>query len=90
MRTQLVAARAVAEELVRLATDDDAPEYEEIAGPRAEWLVEMARLIDPKVEEAGGDEPSANGALLPGKDAILAGPTFVDWLGRPIATVEDQ
>jgi uncharacterized protein YbjT (DUF2867 family) len=105
MRTQLVAARAVAEELVRLATDppptrpapsarphpdDDAPAYEEIAGPRAEWLVEMARLIDPNVQESGGDEPSANGALLPGQDAILAGPTFVDWLDRPKATVEDQ
>jgi hypothetical protein len=90
MRTQLVAARAVAEELVRLAIDDDAPAYEEIAGPRPESLVEMARLIDPDVQESGGDEPSASGALLPGEDAILAGPTFADWLGRPVATVEDQ
>jgi uncharacterized protein YbjT (DUF2867 family) len=90
MHTQLVAARAVAEELVRLATDDDAPAYEEIAGPRPESLVEMARLIDPDVRESEGDEPSASGALLPGQDAILAGPTFVDWLDRPKATVEDQ
>lgn len=90
MRTQPVAARAVAEELVRLATDDDAPAYQEIAGPRPEWLVEMARLIDPDVQESGGDEPSANGALLPGEDAILAGPTFADWLDHPKSTVEDQ
>jgi uncharacterized protein YbjT (DUF2867 family) len=95
MRTQLVAARTVAEELVALAVEDDRPGYEEIAGPREERLVEMAKLIDAGVEEA--DDPNnpdadlfADGALLPGPDAILAGPTFADWLDRPEATVEDQ
>src|SRR5438034_2146716 len=48
MRTQLVAARTVAEALADLATGDE-PAYEgplpEIAGPREESLVEMAMLL---------------------------------------------
>jgi uncharacterized protein YbjT (DUF2867 family) len=95
MQTQLVAARSVAEELVRLAIEDGAPEYEEIAGPRVERLIEIAHLIDPDVKEA--DDPNdpdadlfASGGLLPNEGAILAGPTFADWLDRPKATVEDQ
>ena len=45
MRTQLVAARAVAEELVRFAVDDDAPDDAEVAGPREENLAAMATLL---------------------------------------------
>jgi uncharacterized protein YbjT (DUF2867 family) len=52
MRTQLVAARTVAEALADLATDDAAPAqteegtpFPEIAGPREESLVEAARLL---------------------------------------------
>src|SRR5918992_164760 len=94
MRTQLVAARTVAQALATLATgaeSESSGEILEIAGPRAENLVEMASLLaarrgDPaRVEEAG--DPSdpdaellANGALLPGPDAVLAGPTFEEWL----------
>jgi uncharacterized protein YbjT (DUF2867 family) len=50
MRTQLVAARTVAEALVDMATDPEAvpapagEPFAEIAGPRAESLAEMARL----------------------------------------------
>src|SRR5436190_6962763 len=44
MRTQLVAARTVAEALVDLATDSGSA-FSEIAGPREESLVEMARLL---------------------------------------------
>jgi uncharacterized protein YbjT (DUF2867 family) len=103
MRTQLVAARTVAEALADLATlSDSAPAgtrtapIPEIAGPRAESLVEMARLFaarrgDPVRIEAGtlpgGDPDSAlceQGALLPGPHATLAGPTFEEWLeGEP-------
>jgi uncharacterized protein YbjT (DUF2867 family) len=96
MRTQLVAARTVAEVLSDLATDSapTPPASEppvEIAGPREESLVKMAMLLaahcgDPvRIEEASDpDDPDrdvyANGALLPGRDAILAGPSFEEWL----------
>jgi uncharacterized protein YbjT (DUF2867 family) len=90
MRTQLVAARTVAEALVDLARDPDAPgdgPLPEIAGPREERLVEAARLFAPelRVEEAiSADDPDAelyaNGSLLPGPHAKLAGPTFAEWV----------
>ena len=94
MRTQLVAARTVAEALVELATGPDssfspgAPILE-VAGPREESLVEMAALLaarrgDDVRIEADSSDPNAQlyeeGALLPGPDAILAGPTFAEWL----------
>ncbi len=95
MRTQLVAARTVAEALADLATgpvpDASGAPILEIAGPREERLVEVARLVaarrgDPaRVEETtNADDPDAeryaNGTLLPGPDATLAGPTFEEWL----------
>ncbi len=99
MRTQLVAARTVAEALADLATrPDSAPSagpngapFPEIAGPREENLVEMAKLLvarrgDPvRIEVAsGGADPDGeaytSGALLPGPHATLAGPTFEEWL----------
>ena len=94
MRTQLVAARTVAEALADLATGP-APEtpgaISEVAGPREENLVEAARLL---AAHRGGpvrvepvSDPSnpeltlfESGALLPGPDARLAGPTFEQWL----------
>ena len=94
MRIQPVAARAVAELLVDLATDPDsaagAPMVE-IAGPREEELVEMAtRLVARRgdaVRIEGFSDPSdpdsklyESGAMLPGPGAILAGPTFQEWL----------
>ena len=95
MRTQLVSARTVAQALATLATapesDSQSDQILEIAGPRAENLVEMASLLaarrgDPaRVEEISGQsDPDtgllANGALLPGPYATLAGPTFEEWL----------
>ena len=95
LRTQLVAARTVAEALVDLATATDA-EFEaaetiEIAGPREYRLVEAARLLAERrgdglrVEETidpsdPDSERYANGAALPGPNAKLAGPTFEEWL----------
>jgi uncharacterized protein YbjT (DUF2867 family) len=95
MRTQLVAARTVAEALVDLTVSPEPRSSEapipEIAGPREESLVEMAKLLaahrgDP-VQVEGVLDPAnpdselfANGALLPGPDATLAGPTFEEWL----------
>jgi uncharacterized protein YbjT (DUF2867 family) len=99
MRTQLVAASAVGEILADLATapDDElgfgeSTAMAEVAGPRVETLVEMARLVaerrgDPTRVEERSDladpdhELLANGGLLPGPNAILRGPTFQEWLG---------
>jgi uncharacterized protein YbjT (DUF2867 family) len=93
MRTQLVAARAVAEVLADLATEPGADQGPviEVAGPREESLVEAATLlaarrgypskIEGVVNLADPDhELNENGALLPGPGAILAGPTFQEWL----------
>jgi uncharacterized protein YbjT (DUF2867 family) len=97
MRTQLVAARSVAEALANVATAPTFAQQEgpalEIAGPRAENLVDAATLLaakrgHPAKVEVGMSaafpdpdaEANANGALLPGPGAILAGPTYESWL----------
>jgi uncharacterized protein YbjT (DUF2867 family) len=65
--------------------------FSEIAGPREESLVDLAMLLtsrrgDPvKVEGVSNTadpdrEIYESGALLPGPGAILAGPTFEEWL----------
>ena len=94
MRTQLVAARAVGEVLADLATVPELPRapFTEVAGPREESMVEAAALLaarrghPAKIEGVTNlDDPdhelNENGALLPGPGAILAGPTFAEWLG---------
>ena len=92
MRTQLVAAQIVGEELARLATDPGASNGRilEIAGPREESLVEAAALVAARrggpARVEGVDAPGPDSALyeaggaLPGPDATLAGPTFEEWL----------
>jgi uncharacterized protein YbjT (DUF2867 family) len=99
MRTQLVAARTVAQALADLATDprsapapgSAAAPILEIAGPRAENLVDaatrLARRRGDRVRIEGvsnPDDPDSalyeTGALLPGPNATLAGPTFQEWL----------
>jgi uncharacterized protein YbjT (DUF2867 family) len=98
MRTQLVAAHTVAEALADLATGPDSAPVPgsagalipEIAGPREESMVEMARLLvarhgDPVRIEGVRDPADVDhlyeaGALLPGPHATLAGPTFAEWL----------
>jgi hypothetical protein len=94
MRTQLIAARTVAEELVRLAVTapaDGDPVTTEIAGPREESLPVVAQLLLDRqgggVRVQAGSDPSdeterlwAEGALLPGEGAKLAGPTYEEWL----------
>ena len=110
MRTQLVAARTVAEALAELATvPDSAPPgaraapIREIAGPRAESLVEIARLLAAhrgdalRIEEVTDPaDPDSDlyegGELLPGPHATLAGPSFEEWLeseaaNRPVVSL---
>jgi uncharacterized protein YbjT (DUF2867 family) len=97
MRTQLVAARTVAAAIVELATENrpvratgQGPIWE-IAGPREERLADAARRLaahhgDPvRVEEVDAPDPLfENGGSLPGPDAVLAGPTFDEWLGAHV------
>lgn len=89
--TQLVACRAVAEELADLATAPTAPgiPIPEIAGPREESMAEAAQLLGARrgVKVVGVDgsgmpdaDLAAAGAFLPGPHAKLAGPTFQEWL----------
>ena len=94
MRTQLVAARSVAEALADLVDEaDSAPlgnPTAEVAGPREESLIEAARLLaayrgDGLRIEAGESFPDPEGlytagAVLPGPLAKLAGPTYEEWL----------
>ena len=102
MRTQVIAARTVAEALAAMATSPQAEfvaaraaesagaPIPELAGPREENLASLARLVaagrgdQVRIEEvtaAGPDsQAAADGSLLPGPHAKLAGPTFEDWL----------
>jgi uncharacterized protein YbjT (DUF2867 family) len=101
MRTQLVAARAVAEALVELATASDEEfadeRIREVAGPREENLVEMAKLVAARrgnglrVEVGSGlpgqdSDLDQTDARLPGPDATLAGPTFEEWFETTVAS----
>ena len=104
MRTQLVAARTVAETLADVALDEPGTPgagqahspIVEIAGPREERLAEMATLLvarrGQQLTVQGVSDPAdpdgelyASGALLPGPGAILAGPTFADWLDAELS-----
>jgi uncharacterized protein YbjT (DUF2867 family) len=95
--TQLVAARTVAEALVNLANGSgpargsSGPPFPEIAGPREENLLDVAKLLaarrgdSVRVERASDPAfPESHlyetGALLPSPHATLAGPTFEEWL----------
>jgi uncharacterized protein YbjT (DUF2867 family) len=98
MRTQLVAARSVAEALADLVDEaDSAPlgnPIAEVAGPREESLLEAAKLFTAKrgnglrveageiFEDPEGFYPA--GAVLPGPLAKLAGPTYEEWLNREL------
>jgi uncharacterized protein YbjT (DUF2867 family) len=96
MRTQLVAARSVAEALADLIDEaDSAPlgnPVAEVAGPREESLIEAAELLAARRGnglriEAGEffEDPEGlylAGAVLPGPIAKLAGPTYEEWLSE--------
>jgi uncharacterized protein YbjT (DUF2867 family) len=91
MQTQVVYARTVAEELADLVVNGEptGPRVE-IAGPRAERLGDLARMVAEQRGESlqvfettdyfPDGELYDSGAALPGPDAKLAGPTFEEWL----------
>ncbi|WP_433730508.1 SDR family oxidoreductase [Nocardia sp. CA-129566] len=95
MKTQLVAARSVAEALVDLAVhplpESSAGPFPEIAGPRAETMASAAALLaarrgTPAEIREVSDPDNAdreifeNGTLLASPHAVLAGPTFAEWV----------
>ena len=95
MRTQLVAAKSVAGALVELAINPYSAQVgggepiSEIAGPQVVNLVDKAKLfaardgglISIEIDLNDPDrELNLNGALLPGTNASLVGPTFEAWL----------
>jgi uncharacterized protein YbjT (DUF2867 family) len=92
-RVQPIAARAVAETLADLVAEPSATasQFVEVAGPREENFADLAvrlaaRWGDQVKIEAVSDpadpdtELIESGALLPGPGAIIAGPTFDEWL----------
>jgi len=91
MRTQVVAARTVAEAVAEVLADSEPTgPMLEVAGPRPERLVDLSRLL---IEHRGdslevfetkeffpeGDVYDSD-APLPGPGAKLAGPTYEEWL----------
>jgi uncharacterized protein YbjT (DUF2867 family) len=93
MRTQLVAARVVAEALADAAEETEIVNgrITEVAGPREERLAEVAAVLFARrgdsFEIREGRQPGdpdaaayAEGAALPNPGAKLAGPSFEDWL----------
>jgi uncharacterized protein YbjT (DUF2867 family) len=93
MRTQIVAARTVAEALVDMALsqETDGAQPAEVAGPREEYLPDLAQLVaakrgeQVKIEAVSNpadpdDALNSNGGLLPSPHATLAGPAFAEWL----------
>jgi uncharacterized protein YbjT (DUF2867 family) len=91
MNTQVVAARAVAEVVAEVLADSDAtgPTIE-VAGPRAERMADVARLLvahrgdSLQVQETTEFFPEGDvydsDAPLPEPDAKLVGPTYEEWL----------
>jgi uncharacterized protein YbjT (DUF2867 family) len=92
-RTQLVAARTVAEALADAAEEPEVQNgmITEVAGPREERLADAAAALFASRgdsveirERRQQDDPDAagyaEGAALPNPGARLAGPTFEEWL----------
>jgi uncharacterized protein YbjT (DUF2867 family) len=84
MRTQPVAAKAVGEVLAAVATGER--EVLELGGPREESMVALAELVAVKtgnglrIEAVDDERAYEDGGMLPGDGALLAGPTFEEWL----------
>ena len=104
-RTQPIAARSLAETLVEIVTADWSTSPEpimEVAGPREEDLAALAKLWVEKTDQpvtietvSKQDDPDfhlhESGALLPGANARLVGPTFEEWLqSDDVGTVDSH
>lgn len=94
MRIQPMAARSVAEFLVRSVGEPPSAEPVEIAGPEPDDMVRLARAVlgrmGSRATVVAVAVPGATGralrgrALLPGPGAQLLGPRFDDWLATSV------
>lgn len=88
MKTQPVAVDEIVRLLLALADGTDPRALVELAGPKAEDLADLVRQVvarrgeQVEVEAAVLSQPMADGACLPGPDAVIAGPDFATWLSR--------
>jgi uncharacterized protein YbjT (DUF2867 family) len=89
MRSQPVAARAVAERLSDVAVGEPLAERLQVAGPEVLMVPEMVRrLLQARgttalvvaVPVPGAAKPMASGALVPTGPVDVIGPTFDEWL----------
>lgn len=98
-RTQPVAAREVAEQLVTLATGDARGRVPDLAGPREEQLADMVRAYARRIGYRGWI-PALNvpgpqmagmraGKALPGPDAVRGTQTFAEWLAEAVPARAD-
>lgn len=90
MQSQPIAVREVAAHLCALAVGEPQQMAPELAGPRVEWVADMARrlirrrgqrkaVISLRLPGAGG-KAMANGALLPTQPGPRGHQTYADWL----------
>lgn len=86
MKTQPVSIDEIVRLLLALADNTEQRSLVELAGPRAEDLADLVRQVADQrgeqvtVETAVASQAMADGACLPGPDAIIAGPDFATWL----------
>ncbi len=86
MPTQPVDVVEIARLLVKIADGTEARTMVELAGPKREDLAELVRQVAARRGEAINvnvvlaSQAMADGACLPGPDAIIAGPDFATWL----------
>jgi uncharacterized protein YbjT (DUF2867 family) len=82
MRTQPVAVEEIARLLIDLADGSDDREHVELAGPKPEDLADLVRRVAAHrgehvtVTTSVASQAMADGACLPGPDAVIAGPDF--------------
>lgn len=86
MKTQPVAIAEIVRLLLALATGTETRSRVELAGPRAEDLDDLVRRVvahrgeSVTVTTSVVNQAMADGACLPGPDAVIAGPDFASWL----------
>lgn len=88
MKTQPVAVEEIATLLLALADGSESRTRLELAGPKAENLADLVRQVaehrgdDVKIVTSVESQAMADGACLPGPDAVIAGPDFATWLAQ--------
>ncbi|KAA1399949.1 SDR family oxidoreductase [Aeromicrobium ginsengisoli] len=88
MKTQPVAVEEIARLLLALADGTETRTHVELAGPKPEELADLVRQVaahrgvDVKIETRVESQAMADGACLPGPDAVIAGPDFATWLAE--------